>query len=1527
MRGGEISMRKISIIFVLVFWTALVFAQAPNITSAVFDEYTNVLRVEFDSPIWTSSDMFSIGGITLDDDNGGDNPDVTLNGGVILNTNVSDTYIEIRLFFEGHNSDYVDENDDSLATWGIDYSSLESIESFENKDNIYMLVREMTYLGTDNEPNTEKTLADSILVDYDYSGDAPEIICAEYDAATNRLILEFDRLVQWDSIEEDLMFFWTDTLGVEHHDPGNGILDVGEDRNDNGVLDFEQNVILKNITITDGAGSVTLDGGSVINTSDAEILEIDLLLDNYKAVENLDTDNLEISFPAYTFVDQDYNAVVGEVGYTLTFTEDADPLVADSARYDIAKNELIVYFNNALSTNYIQVPKFSFEIEECFITLEAASKPPTVNASGYVKITLLTTDQMIVEDAINSNPGSPVYLTIETYAVLDDLGNGNLFSFDVPVEIDNLEDSKAPIIEYASYYAETNILEVKFDLAIKQNTEDVNIQGFSLLNGSDTISFTSDELSESGDSKLLWIALNPSDELAVESVTDKENLLLLVEPFSVLQTPKLNGNWAVTADSSKIITYIVDTTPPLPDYVKYNNSIEKFVLHFSDAMTTEVDYSLITFAGLTFTGGEVEYGDDPGWLLLGLTAADIAAIDGLSNEDKVAVAVTFEDNAFISADSLGNMDLPELFVDGDTLMSGEESAVALVGIGRNFWLMSKEAFPTLDREIPATIRKIGEYCVVYVADDQWRPYYDVDMFGDIITTNYGAVPIIPSEVEVVWDHFEGSGEGYYQVNSIFADGKEELVPETVNMLLCDIRDEYNLGRNDTKEGYYIASFFNPNDQKSVWETGGEFNTNELDLIYIDSWPQLFSQTDSSNYLYDEGGSNEEWRDRKTPGFPVTVFHSIDNAYAKLLCYKVDPWESQWMIEGFASFAEWVIEGEVSFYGAGDPTTPTANSLKNFSTGLKTRTDFYNSYLFMLYLYEKYGEMDLVKMLAVQPTVDMEAINISFQKLLDEGAGTPELQELWANHTAKDVFGNYAMACLMDTTNMNFVGVNPYITGDDRMFQFDNADLYGKVSGKNAVIFKWDPEKGPPPYNISQEDWSFGYYYHYYNSPTSNPMLADTSTIKILLPFTEMNMYQVLLKNDPVLEFNNPNYYFKYFPYDTITHQTSFNVNPNDGWTPGIEPDDYRTCVIVGVLGGYGKITETCEEISLAQLSVAQSTIVPNRFDVYLLVSDLIWGDGSSGGDVPQVIYQYGDITTSLLMQPYEFLEPFGYEEDFSLYASYLNFDSPGTYSIQAFFVDLSGEEYYIGPYSFVVENYNPGAGLVFGIDGADFVIEANSYPQSFSVSLRVIESNAAPDEQNQYLFSNSYFAAPPAIEREAIGPAYHIQPEIYLDEPAWVSLPYADYIGAHSPGELGVYLYRNDSWVYIGGEPDPSTQTISVRAKQLGLMQLQTGPHNAIPTDLLVPDNYALKQNYPNPFNPTTRIDYQLAYAGNTTLKIYDILGREVATLVDRFQHTGFHSLVWDGRSNSGIPAASGVYLYRLESGKFNKACKMILLK
>jgi hypothetical protein len=89
-----------------------------------------------------------------------------------------------------------------------------------------------------------------------------------------------------------------------------------------------------------------------------------------------------------------------------------------------------------------------------------------------------------------------------------------------------------------------------------------------------------------------------------------------------------------------------------------------------------------------------------------------------------------------------------------------------------------------------------------------------------------------------------------------------------------------------------------------------------------------------------------------------------------------------------------------------------------------------------------------------------------------------------------------------------------------------------------------------------------------------------------------------------------------------------------------------------------------------------------------------------------------------------------------------------------------------------------------------------------------------------------------------------------------------------------------------------------------------------------IPDSYDLAQNYPNPFNPSTTIRYQLPQDGMVTLKVYDILGSEVATLVNEQKPAGRYEVNFDASR-----LASGVYIYKLQSGSFISSRKMLLVK
>jgi tetratricopeptide (TPR) repeat protein len=112
-------------------------------------------------------------------------------------------------------------------------------------------------------------------------------------------------------------------------------------------------------------------------------------------------------------------------------------------------------------------------------------------------------------------------------------------------------------------------------------------------------------------------------------------------------------------------------------------------------------------------------------------------------------------------------------------------------------------------------------------------------------------------------------------------------------------------------------------------------------------------------------------------------------------------------------------------------------------------------------------------------------------------------------------------------------------------------------------------------------------------------------------------------------------------------------------------------------------------------------------------------------------------------------------------------------------------------------------------------------------------------------------------------------------------------------------------------------------AAPMGMMTIHPeGSNKATVSSENLPKEFALFQNYPNPFNPTTVIKYELPFDVHVSLKLYDMLGREVSTLVEAEQKAGYHQAVLDG---SGL--ATGVYFYRLTAGSFTATKKILMIK
>ncbi len=86
-----------------------------------------------------------------------------------------------------------------------------------------------------------------------------------------------------------------------------------------------------------------------------------------------------------------------------------------------------------------------------------------------------------------------------------------------------------------------------------------------------------------------------------------------------------------------------------------------------------------------------------------------------------------------------------------------------------------------------------------------------------------------------------------------------------------------------------------------------------------------------------------------------------------------------------------------------------------------------------------------------------------------------------------------------------------------------------------------------------------------------------------------------------------------------------------------------------------------------------------------------------------------------------------------------------------------------------------------------------------------------------------------------------------------------------------------------------------------------------------IPIEFTLSNNHPNPFNPSTVIKYQLPQTNQVNLKIYNLFGQEIRTLVSENQQAGYYSSTWDGRDQNGQMVATGIYFYKIQAGEYNQ--------
>lgn len=195
------------------------------------------------------------------------------------------------------------------------------------------------------------------------------------------------------------------------------------------------------------------------------------------------------------------------------------------------------------------------------------------------------------------------------------------------------------------------------------------------------------------------------------------------------------------------------------------------------------------------------------------------------------------------------------------------------------------------------------------------------------------------------------------------------------------------------------------------------------------------------------------------------------------------------------------------------------------------------------------------------------------------------------------------------------------------------------------------------------------------------------------------------------------------------------------------------------------------------------------------------------------------------------------------------------------------------------------------------------------------DSLAMFSQMNTYRFAA---AAGDIVSIEMIAVALPLTPSIRLFAPSGKMI--ASDIDANFALISNTVLPSHGQYVIIAAD-DPGDET---GAYFLVLLRSAT---DVTENDSVVPSEFSVEQNHPNPFNPQTAIGFSLPRSATVTIDIYNLLGETVRTLVSQTMPPGKHTVVWDGRDDTGGEVSSGVYFYRLRADNFSATKKMLLVR
>ena len=780
----------------------------------------------------------------------------------------------------------------------------------------------------------------------------------------------------------------------------------------------------------------------------------------------------------------------------------------------------------------------------------------------------------------------------------------------------------------------------------------------------------------------------------------------------------------------------------------------------------------------------------------------------------------------------------------------------------------------------------------------------------------------------------------------------------VSVALYDIIDEFSKGSNDTNTSLITHGYYH------LDEEAGE-TTNAGDFMYIDVSPQYFY---TGNAVAPDLGSMQ---------------HALIHEYTKLLVNQNEPDEELWLREGLAFFEQKRILDNVKFFGDGLATvTASQNQLNYITYSQKSRVDQYNIYNFFTYLFEKYTHTDgwdIIDAIASTPdAVGVEAVNAALIALGFEA-------------TMADIFIDYATACFMDVDHQDniydgkytFDLINLYAAPasknagvwkftDSQPPPYSNSDIqpwsfnYYLIEGLSVSLVDNRVTVKSPLLNVADDLIFDGYNGINFRAKKIvlkngfiNPMNALYEVVDIDINVEDGLGTIPLVTNSIPLPGSadglNPNSYLEKCSDAQYADQADceaagetwglyYNFTLKDHYgvcSDGVSGSFEDCCLNGGGIWGAG----TCEggsglwtwygnqnlAIVVAKVDDAQP---PNTYDfVFTNVTSVqdysefyvIQNDGilnfldfyvisqrpifsESGVEGPEIRVSSLYDTNTVVLEPTEIAT-----EDYVLYHNVWQLGNWINYTAEFSGMDQNG---------IPVETQSAMINTIYTFDAAG---------RSFDTP-NTLASLMIPDiiTQNLRLTGMEYsslgrFGIPEfaveglTAESEMI---YYGPKSVKLEKPFELSIKIADDI----TNPVQIYTFRDGNWINIGGRLEGNS--VKTGVDELGyFLAASGGDHLPVHEVYVLPEEYVLSQNYPNPFNAGTSIDYFLPEAGDVSIRIYNLNGQLVNTLVNGFQDSRWHSVVWNALDRDGMAVPSGVYFMKFEANDIVKTQKMVLMK